>query len=151
MEPALSGFVSTIQNRAWQLYLVHVIETLYAKNLINAWPLLFDMYRLIEPSNNDFSPNSEENVRIKCARIAYSTNNYNYKQKLEEINALKENLKISENRQLLGMVFYYKGLCLKDIRCYDKDITYFMQKSRDKGYRLAGIYLDYHFNFETSR
>ncbi|MDD6736411.1 MAG: hypothetical protein PUE13_08915 [Clostridiales bacterium] len=150
MKLTISDCICGINNRSWQLSLIQTLEILYAKNLPGTRPLLFELYRRIEPRDNDFSPNSEENIRIKCARIAYHVNQYNFVQRLGEINKLKNALKRSGNKQLMGMVFYYKALCVQNIECYGKDTSYYMRKSLDKGYRMAGVYLDYHYNVETS-
>lgn len=132
------------------LSLISALEKLYARHVPNVLEHIVMLYERLPFNNYDFSPHSEENVRIKCAKIAYNTTPYNMSQQLEEINCLKTQLKKSGNTQLLGIVFYYKALCLRDIIRYDKDTTYFMLKSKNKGYALADIYLD-HLNVETSR
>ncbi len=92
-----------------------------------------------------YSPNSEDSVRIALAKIAYSTNCYNWVDKLTLINQIKEMANSSERQYLKGVIFYYKGLCLDKVSesVNYKDGAYFMCKSQACCFPLANIYLNY--------
>lgn len=136
------------------LLLAHTIEIMYAKRYENTWQLLNKIYQRITLHDYEFNPDSEDNVRIKLAKIAYSTSIYNIQDKLNSIGAMKHHLKTSGREYLLGMLNYYKGLCLKAANCKInfKDGTYYMMKSENREFELASIYLNYNSNnFETSK
>jgi hypothetical protein len=126
---------------------------MYAKGY-NALGLVYLIYQRIPMSNVEFNPDSEDNVRIKLAKIAYSTDNYNISENFATIQSIKYHLKTSGRKYLMGMLNYYKGLCLKlaNWRNDYKDANYYILKSGNYGFGLADTYLKYASNnFETSK
>ena len=102
----------------------------------------------------EFNPDSEENIRIQLAKLAYSTNKYNFNEKFNCINSIKKHIKKAERYYLLGMLYYYKGIFLNALgyKYYPEDTHYYMLKSRNRGFYLASVYLTYSVNnFETSK
>jgi len=143
-----------ILNRSQLLLLAHTIETMYARGYENTFQLLNIIYQRIALQDYEFNPDSDDNVRIKLAKIAYSTSIYNVQDKLDAISAVKYHLKNSGRKYLLGVLNYYKGLCLKiaNRKIDYKDCTHYFLKSRNKGFVLAAVHLDYNpKNVETSR
>lgn len=140
-------------SRSQKLRLAHTVEVMSAKGYKNGFELSNLIYQRIPLSDGEFNPDSDDNVRIKLAKIAYSTCNYNFNEKLKEIDYIKHHLKNSGRKYLMGVVNYYKGLCLKAtaVKVDYKDNVYYIMKSKTKGFALADIYLDYRTNnFETS-
>ena len=140
-----------IFNRSQKLQIANTIEIMYAKGYDDAWKLAELIYQTICQTNREFNPDSEENVRIKLAKIAYGTNRYNHNERYEQINSIKNHIKNSGRKYLMSVLNYYKGLCLKfgGITLDYKDFKYYMAKSRNRGFSLAHIYLIY--NIETSK
>ena len=140
-----------IFNRSQKLQIANTIEIMYAKGYDDAWKLAELVYQTIGQPDNEFIPDSEENMRIKLAKIAYSTNKHNYHEKFHKIALVKNHIKVSKRKYLMGVLNYYKGLCLKfgGITLDYKDSKYYMSKSRNRGFSLANIYLNY--NIETSK
>lgn len=135
-----------ILNRSQLLLLAHTVEVMYARGYENTFQLLNLIYQRIALYDYEFNPDSDENVRIKLAKIAYSTSIYNIQDKLNSINAMKHHLKISGRECLLGVLNYYKGLCLEiaNHKIGYKDCTHYLLKSRNKGFVLAAVHLDYY-------
>ena len=50
----------------------------------------------------------------------------------------------SGNKNLLGIVLYYKGLCVRSDKNREKNTSYYMLNSRNRGYSLAAVYMNYH-------
>ena len=126
---------------------------MYAKGYEHSFDLANFIYQRISDSDKEFNPDSDDNVRIKLAKIAYSTGKYNFNEKIMAINTIKHHLQSCGRKYLMGIVNYYKGLCLKatgfDIDY--KDDIYYIRKSESRGFSLARIYLNYRTNnFETS-
>lgn len=136
------------------LLLANTIEVMYAKGYNNAFELANVIYRRIPLNNYEFNPDSDENIRIKLAKLAYSTHQYNFNDIITDIKSIKKHLKITHRKYLLGMLNYYKGLCLgaaNETYNYN-NANYYIAKAKDKGFALAPIYLHYNSkNFETSR
>lgn len=141
-------------SRSQKLRLAHTIETMYAKGYEHSFDLSNLIYQRIPQSDKEFNPDSDENVRIKLAKIAYSTGKYNLYDNIHAINEVKHHLKGCGRKYLMGIVNYYKGLCLK-VTGYDidyKDDTYYIRKSVSRGFDLAIMYFNYRANnLETSR
>ena len=140
-------------SRSQLMLLANTLEVMYAKGY-KALKLLNLIYQRIPLSDAEFNPDSDDNIRIKLAKIAYSATKYNLNEKFRAIKALKHHLEVSDREYLLGMLNYYKGLCLKAAGCKNgyKDSTHYIQIARNRGFELAGIYLDYKaINFETSK
>ena len=135
------------------MLLANTIEVMYAKGF-NTYKLLNLIYQRLSLSDVEFNPDSDDNVRIKLAKIAYSTSKFNICDSLATIENVKHHLKVSEHKHLLGMLNYYKGLCL-EVASYSlefKDSKHYILKSRNKGFALASIYLNYRGNnVETSK
>lgn len=153
----LYTFVETqflLLNRSQMLRLAHTVEIMYAKGYTDTFDIANLIYQRIPQSDEEFNPDSDDNIRIRLAKIAYSVCKYNYNEKFRAIAAIKGHLKSSGRKYLMGAVNYYKGLCLKATgTTFDfKDDIYYIIKSRSRGFELAHIYLDYRsINFETSR
>lgn len=135
-----------------QLGLAHAIEVMFAKGLPHANEILAELYMRVEV-NDGYIIDDEENVRIRLAKIAYTTNIYNVVEKENEIKSIKNRLKKADREFLMGMVNYYRGIC---VRCHNaddgKDTEYYMLKARSRGFYLASVYLNYkQIHFETSR
>ena len=140
-------------SRSQLMLLANTLEIMYAKGY-KSFKLLNLIYHRIPLSDAEFNPDSDDNVRIKLAKIAYSTTKYNINERFGSVKALKHHLKKSGREYLLGMLNYYKGVCLRAAECKNnyKDSTYYIQIARNLGFELAGIYLDYKaINFETSK
>ena len=141
-------------SRSQKLRLAHTIEVMYAKGYEHSFDLANLIYQRIAESDKDFNPDSEENVRVRLAKIAYSTSKYNFNEKIAAINTIKHHLKSCGRKYLLGIVHYYKGLCLKitGTTIDYKDDSYYMRKAKERDFALASIYLNYGINnLETSR
>lgn len=141
-------------NREQQLHLAHTIELLYAKGFSLCIKQLQNLYERISLSNIEFSPDSEENIRIRLAKCAYSCNQYNFTERIDTIKAVKAHLKASKNTHLLGTLYYYKAICMGNIYSPldGKDLKYYMMKSDYRGFALATTYLHYiRFHSETSK
>lgn len=141
-------------SRSQLLLLAHTIEIMYAKGYENTFELSRILYQCIPLCNNEFNPDSDDNIRIKLAKIAYSTSQYNFNEKLAAIKDIKDHLKNSGRKYLQGMLNYYKGICLGAAACRldYKDDVYYIMKSKIKEFELAYVYLDYRGkNFETSK
>ena len=153
----LYTFVETqflLLNRSQMLRLAHTVEIMYAKGYTDTFDIANLIYQRIPQSDAEFNPDSDDNIRIKLAKIAYSTTKYNLNERFGAIKVLKHHLKMSGREYLLGMLNYYKGLCLRAAECKNgyKDSTYYIQIAKNMGFELAGIYLDYKaINFETSK
>ncbi|MBQ4516614.1 MAG: hypothetical protein II978_07480 [Clostridia bacterium] len=132
-------------DRRAQLKLAYTLEVLYAKGFSNIGIMLQKLFEIINFSNLEFSPDSEENVHIRLAKVAYSCNAYNYPQKVKCLKSIKEHLKMSKNKHLMGMLNYYKGISYKCAHLsYDgKNDEYYILKSRNRGFELAKIYFEY--------
>lgn len=141
-----------IFSRSQLLLLANTIEIMYAKGY-NTLNLANIVYEKIHLSDAEFNPDSDENTRIKLAKIAYNASIYNLNACLYSIDELKHHLKITDRKHLLGMINYYKGICLKitnSVIGYN-NATYYITKSKNRGFELALIYLNYRGNnFETS-
>lgn len=143
-----------IMSRNQKLHLAHTIEIMCAKGYYQAFDLANIIYQRISKSDKDFNPDSEENVRVRLAKIAYSTSKYNFNEKIAAINTIKHHLKSCGRKYLLGIVHYYKGLCLKiaGVKIGYNDDVHYIQKANLRGFALASMYLDYRANnLETSR
>lgn len=140
-------------SRSQLLMLANTIEVMYAKGY-KVLGLLNLIYQRIPLCDVEFNPDGEDNIRIKLAKVAYSTSRFNINDNLQLINCLKEHLKKTGRKYLLGMLNYYKGLCL-EAAAYKldyKDASYYIIKSRNKEFGLACVYLNYRGNhFETSK
>lgn len=135
------------------LLLAHTIEIMYAKGYKNAFEMANLIYQRIPLSDSEFNPDSDDNVRIRLAKVAYGTGRHNFNERLATIRAIKWHLKESGREYLLGIVNYYKGLCLGTVngKIGYKDAYYYMQKSKNRGFQLASVCLDYRQNnVETS-
>lgn len=140
-------------SRSQKLRLAHTIELMYAKGYTHAFDLANLMYQRVPQFDEEFNPDSDDNVRIKLAKIAYSTGKYNFNEKIRAIAAIKDHLKSSGRKYLMGVVNYYKGLCLKvgGVKLDYKNDIYYIMKSKSRGFDLASTYLDYRSNnIETS-
>lgn len=140
-------------SRSQKLRLAHTIEVMYAKGYTHTFDLANLIYQRVSQSDKEFNPDSDDNVRIKLAKIAYSTDKYNFNEKLRAITAIKDHLKSSGRKYLMNVVNYYKGICLKatGVKLDYKDDIYYIMKSKSRGFDLASIYLDYRSNdLETS-
>ena len=141
-------------SRSQKLRLAHTIETMCAKRYQHSFDLANLIYQRITQSDKEFNPDSDDNVRIKLAKIAYSTGKYNFNEKIKAIDTIKHHLQSCGRKYLMGIVHYYKGLCLKatGFKIDYKDDVYYIMKSKSRGFALASIYLDYRTNnLETSR
>ena len=140
-------------SRSQKLRLAHTIEVMYAKGYTHTFDLANLIYQSLSQSDNEFNLDSDENVRIRLAKIAYSTGKYNFNEKTRAITTIKHHLKRSGRKYLMGVVNYYKGICLKatGVKIDYKDDIYYMMKSKSRGFDLASIYLEYRSNnLETS-
>ena len=140
-------------NRNHLLKLANTLEIMYAKGYGEADYLTRLIYERIQQTDVEFNTDSDENVRIKLAKIAYSTTKYNFDEKIKAIDTVKYHLKSSGRKYLLGVLNYYKGMCLKTvgIKLDYKDDIYYIMKSKARGFDLATIYLNYSSNnIETS-
>ena len=140
-------------SRSQKLRLAHTIEVMNAKGYAHTFDLANLIYQRLSQSDIDFNPDSDDNVRIKLAKIAYSTGKYNFNEKTRAITTIKHHLKRSGRKYLMGVVNYYKGICLKatGVKIDYKDDIYYMMKSKSRGFDLASIYLEYRSNnLETS-
>ncbi len=139
--------------KSQKLRLAQTIETMYAKGYEHSFDLANLIYQRISESNKEFNPDSYDNIRIKLAKIAYSTGKYNFNEKIMEINTIKRHLKSCRHKELMGIVNYYKGLCLKvtGFKIDYNDEIYYILKSKSRGFDLATIYLNHRSNnLETS-
>lgn len=144
----------SLLSRSQLLLLAHTIEVMYARGYENTFQLLSLIYQRIALHDYEFNPDSDDNVRIKLAKIAYSASVYNIQDKLDAISAIKYHIKASGRKYLLGVLNYYKGLCLKvaNHKIGYKDCEFYMLKARQRGFELAYIYQDYSLNnLETSK
>lgn len=135
-------------SRSQFLLLAHTIEVMYARGYEYTFQFLNLIYQRIALQDYEFNPDSDDNIRIKLAKIAYSSSVYNIQDKLNAISAVKHRLKTSGREYLLGVLNYYKGLCLKIANCkigYN-DSTYYLLKARNRGFELAKVYLDYNLS-----
>lgn len=142
-----------ILNRSQLLLLAHTIELMYAKGYENTLELTNLVYQRISLYNNEFNADSDENVRIKLAKIAYSTSRYNIHENFSAIQEIKKHLKKSGRKHLFGILNYYKGICLEVAgwKFEYKDANYYILKSRCNEFELAYVYLNYRTNnLETS-
>ena len=140
-------------SRSQILLLANTIEFMYAKGYEDTFSLSKLIYQRIPLYDNGFNSDSDDNVRIKLAKIAYSTCKNNVYDMLASIEAIKSHLKSSGRKYMLGTINYYKGLCLGVCahKIDYKDANHYLLKSKNKGFALAGIYLSHRaFNFETS-
>lgn len=140
-------------SRSQKLRLAHTIELMYAKGYAHTFDLANLMYQRVPQFDEDFNPDSDDNVRIKLAKITYSTGKYNFNEKIRAIAAIKHHLKSSGRKYLMGVVNYYKGVCLKatGVKLDYKNDIYYIMKSKSRGFDLASTYLDYRSNnIETS-
>ncbi len=140
-------------SRSQLMLLANTVEVMYAKGF-NTFNLLNLIYQRLSLSDVEFNPDSDDNVRIKLAKIAYRTSRFNINDSLVAISSLKLHLKESSRKHLLGVLNYYKGLCLEAASCSldFKDSKYYILKSKNKGFALASIYLNYRGNnIETSK
>lgn len=140
-------------SRSQLMLLANTVEVMYAKGY-NALGLVYLIYQRIPMSNVEFNPDSEDNVRIKLAKIAYSTDNYNISENFATIQSIKYHLKTSGRKYLMGMLNYYKGVCLRAAGGKNgyKDANHYILKARNRGFNMAAIYLSYNANnFETSK
>ena len=143
-----------IFNRSQLMLLAHTLETMYAKVYEGTFRLLHLTYQRIPLSDVEFNPDSDDNMRIRLAKIAYSTTRYNVIEKLDVVDSIKRHLKASDRKHLLGMLNYYKGICLEAADAKDefKDSVHYICKARNRGFELANIYLNYRYiNLETSK
>lgn len=141
-----------ILSKQQQLWLAHAIEVMFAKGLPDTNEILAELYMRVEV-NDGYIIDTEENIRIGLAKIAYSTNIYNVVEKEHEIKDIKNRLKKADRDFLLGMVNYYRGIC---VRCHNvdvgKDAEYYILKAKSRGFSLASVYLNNRqIHFETSR
>ncbi len=135
------------------LLLANTIEIMYAKGYAYTFKLANLIYQRISLHNNEFNSYSDENVRIKLAKIAYSANKYNINEKLSDIQTIKKQIENADRKYLLGAVNYYKGLSLEAASYIDdyNDASHYIWKSKSKEFKLADIYLCYRqINSETS-
>ena len=135
------------------LLLANAVEIMYAKGF-DTFGLLNLIYQRVPLSDVCFNPYSEDNTRIKLAKIAYSTTKYNMNDNLEEFKCLKRNLKAAGYNHLLRILNYYKGVCLGSIfyKIDYKGADYYILKAKNNQFELAYIYLNYRGNnSETSK
>ena len=141
-------------DRCHLLLLAHTIEFMYAKGYKESFDLCALVYQRISLLNSEFNPDSDENIRIRLAKIAYNTHKYNLSEALSCFNGLKDHIKRSGRKHLMGMLNYYKGLSLRagHYTLDHKNDVYFVLKARSKGFSLAEIYIQYRANnLETSK
>lgn len=138
--------------RSQKLRLAHTIEIMYAKGYKHTFMLATIIYNRISLTDTDFNPDNDDNVRINLAKIAYSTTRYNFNDKINEIEHIKLHIKSCGRKYLMGTINYYKGLCLQAAKVqFDyKDSAHYILKSHSKDFALANIYINYHYNIETS-
>ncbi len=135
------------------LLLANAFEAMYAKGY-KVLDFLIMIYQRIPLNDGEFNPDSDENVRIKLAKIAYNTTGFNFHDSISAVKCLKHHLKKSDRKYLMGTLYYYKSLCLKAANWKGdyKDATYFMLKSKEREFKLAAVYLEHASNtFETSK
>lgn len=141
-----------IFSRRQLLLLANTIEIMYAKGY-DTLKLANIVYEKIPLSDVEFNPDSDENTRIKLAKIAYKASIYNLNDCLYSIDELKHHLKITGRKHLLGMINYYKGICLKitnSVIGYN-NATHYITKAKNRSFDLASTYFNYRGNnFETS-
>ena len=136
------------------LKLAHALEIMHAKGYENITRLLYMIYDRISTNNCEFNPDSDENVRIRLAKLAYGASKYNVIETLEAIKGLKRHIENSCRKYLLGTLNYYKGISLgvSGYKVGYKDSWYYVQKASNKDFFLARTYLKYRYsNFETSK
>lgn len=141
-------------SRSQLLMLAHTVEVMYAKGYGDTFDMCKSVYEKIQLRDSEFNPDSDDNVRIRLAKLAYSTNRYNFNEKFLAIESVERHMKASKRKYLLGVVKYYKALCLDSVGFSDEygDADYYMMSSRMKGFALARIFLEYgRKNPETSR
>lgn len=139
-------------NRSQKLCLAHTIEVMYAKGYKHTFTLATIIYKRIPLTDTEFNPDSDDNVRINLAKIAYSTTKCNFNDKINEIEYIKFHIKTCGRKYLIGLLNYYKGICLRaaGVHFNYKDDTHYIMKSSSKDFALANIYCNYHYNIETS-
>ena len=127
------------------LSLAYTIELMNAKNYNGAYEIANLIYERI-PIENDFIEFSEEDIRIRLAKLAYSTGRYNINEKINSIMTIKSTLKKADCHFLLGIVHYYIALCLAISGCHYKDKSEkdYFKKSYNKGFPLSETYLQHH-------
>lgn len=138
--------------RSQKFRLAHTIEIIYAKGYKNTFTLATIIYNRIPLSDTEFNPDSDDNVRINLAKIAYSTTRCNFNDKINKIEHIKFHIKNCGRKYLIGIINYYKGLCLQatGVKFDYKDAAHYIIKSNSKDFELAKIYCNYHYNVETS-
>lgn len=141
-----------VLSKQQQLGLAHSIEVMFAKGLPHTSEILAELYMRVEV-NDGYIIDDEENVRIRLAKIAYTTNIYNVVEKEHDIKGIKNRLKKVDRDFLLGMVNYYRGICIRCRNANDgKDAEYYILKAKSRGFSLASVYLNNRqIHFETSR
>ena len=128
----------------------YTLEILYAKGTISSMVLLTTVFSYINEPDNSFGILNQETVIIKAAKVTYACNQYNIKNKIAELNNIKNQIDIQGLKGLKRIVNYYLGLCHEKV-LNDKQTNY-MQKSSEKGFLLASLYIEHiKFNFETSK
>ena len=132
-------------SRAQMLSLAYTIELMNAKNYKGAYKIANLIYERI-PIENDFIEFSEEDIRIRLAKLAYSTGRHNINEKINSIMTIKLTLKKAQCQFLLGIVHYYTALCLAISGCCYNENTEkdYFEKSYNKGFPLSETYLQYH-------
>lgn len=132
--------------RRQKLLLAHTFEVLFAKGFDDSRELAMKAYCQISPQNVEFAPYSDENVRIRLARLAYGCHMNNWQEVLGEIFRFKKTIKKAHYGHLKGMVSYYIGIALANsVKEIDKkDAGYYIAGANCKRFPLAAIYLSYH-------
>ena len=148
---------SDLFSRDMKMLLAHYLEIMYAKGMSDCGNLAERLYGKIGVEGYVYDEYREDVVRVKLARIAYSCNAFNGREMLGKLCEIKRRLKRSGNTQCLGMVHYYKAVCMQrgEVKpCDYKDAAYHMRKSSQKGFALAEVFIRYNRlekPFETSR
>lgn len=139
-------------NRKNQLKLFDTMETMYAKGYSGSLKIIQFILDYIRIDDSEIFSYNEETLRLKLAKKAYFANECNGDEKLEEINDIKNYLKKSEHYHYLGMLYYYKAICVsKMLQIYQKHSPgFYMDKAKERKFKLAMQFKYCKNNFETS-
>ncbi len=120
------------------LKLANAFELAYAKSGLGK-EIVIEVYQHIS-SNNDFDFFSQEAIRIKCAKVAYSANKYNANEKIDQLLSLKRVVKRAGIKGVTMILNYYLGLCERYVPCdYEQ---FWMIKSKNRGFPLAEEFMN---------
>ena len=134
------------------LKMADTLEMLYAKGIYNIRGLIVMCYDFLSAANTSFSMLNATNVRIRSARIAYSSSRYNVNDAVNELRAIKNLIKKAEIGGLKQIVDYYIGICIVALPPRYSEGVQRIIKSKHKGYPLAQLFIKYiDFHSETSK